>query len=216
MRAKIILCLLCCVILVGSNTFAWSVDINAPSSSVQNMKIGHSTDGVGIMMGAYSPFHSEMKGIYGGAFMLSGQYCLNMSRSIDLLMSIGFIRKEGNPYYEDSTFTSGDRSNIRIIPMEVNIRKRFVLMREPARGLFVGAGINYISANEKVPDIISASGGDFGSHIFAGPQIFIMDNVAFEGEVKLLMNEIDMKDGSLRYPLTLSGLTIKAGLSWYY
>ena len=213
---KINLCLLCCVILIVSNTFAWPADTNAPSSSVQNVKIGHSTDGFGITMGVYSPFHSEMKGIYGGAFILSGQYCLNMSRSIDLLMSIGFISNEGNPYYEDFTFMSGDRSNISIVPIEVNIRRRFVLMKEPARGLFVGAGINYIRAAEKVPGIVSASGGDFGTHIFAGPQIFIRDNVAFEGEVKVLMNKIDMKDGSLRYSITLSGLTIKVGFSWYY
>jgi hypothetical protein len=168
------------------------------------------------MMGVYSPFNSEMKGIYGGAFIISGQYCLNMSRSIDLLTSIGFIRKEGDPYYKDSTFSSGDHSNINIIPIELSIRRRFILMKEPARGLFIGAGINYIRATEKIPDIVSSSGGDFGAHIFAGPQVFLRDNVAFEGEVKLIMNEIDMKDGSLRYPLTLSGLTIKAGFSWYY
>jgi len=214
MKAKIYVCLLCCVILFSYSTFACSTDENAPSPS--SIKIGNSTDGAGVMMGVYSPFNSEMKGIYGGAFVISGQYCLNMSRSIDLLTSIGFIRKEGDPYYNDPTFSSGDHSNINIIPIELSIRKRFVLMKEPARGLFIGAGINYIRATEKIPDIVSSSGGDFGTHIFAGPQVFLRDNVAFEGEVKLIMNEIDMKDGSLRYPLTLSGLTIKAGFSWYY
>jgi len=214
MKAKINVCLLCCVILFSYSTFACSTGENAPSPS--SIKIGNSTDGAGVMMGVYSPFNSEMKGIYGGAFIISGQYCLNMSRSIDLLTSIGFIRKEGDPYYKDSTFSSGDHSNINIIPIELSIRRRFVLMKEPARGLFIGAGINYIRATEKIPDIVSSSGGDFGTHIFAGPQVFLRDNVAFEGEVKLIMNEIDMKDGSLRYPLTLSGLTIKAGFSWYY
>jgi len=214
MKAKINVCLLCCVILFSYSTFARSTGENAPSPS--SIKIGNSTDGAGVMMGVYSPFNSEMKGIYGGAFIISGQYCLNMSRSIDLLTSIGFIRKEGDPYYKDSTFSSGDHSNINIIPIELSIRRRFILMKEPARGLFIGAGINYIRATEKIPDIVSSSGGDFGTHIFAGPQVFLRDNVAFEGEVKLIMNEIDMKDGSLRYPLTLSGLTIKAGFSWYY
>lgn len=214
MKAKINVCLLCCVILFSYSTFACSTGENVPSPS--SIKIGNSTDGAGVMMGVYSPFNSEMKGIYGGAFIISGQYCLNMSRSIDLLTSIGFIRKEGDPYYKDSTFSSGDHSNINIIPIELSIRRRFVLMKEPARGLFIGAGINYIRAAEKIPDIVSSSGGDFGTHIFAGPQVFLRDNVAFEGEVKLIMNEIDMKDGSLRYPLTLSGLTIKAGFSWYY
>ena len=214
MKAKINVCLLCCVILFSYSTFARSTGENAPSPS--SIKIGNSTDGAGVMMGVYSPFNSEMKGIYGGAFIISGQNCLNMSRSIDLLTSIGFIRKEGDPYYKDSTFSSGDHSNINIIPIELSIRRRFILMKEPARGLFIGAGINYIRATEKIPDIVSSSGGDFGTHIFAGPQVFLRDNVAFEGEVKLIMNEIDMKDGSLRYPLTLSGLTIKAGFSWYY
>ena len=214
MKAKINVYLLCCVILFSYSNFVWATDENAPSPSI--IKAGNSTDGAGVMMGVYSPFNSEMKGIYGGAFVISGQYCLNMSRSIDLITSIGFIRKEGDPYYNDPTFSSGDHSNINIIPIELSIRKRFVLMKEPARGLFIGAGINYIRATEKIPDIVSSSGGDFGTHIFAGPQVFLRDNVAFEGEVKLIMNEIDMKDGSLRYPLTLSGLTIKAGFSWYY
>jgi hypothetical protein len=218
MKVIINLWLICCVILIISNTFVLALNGEPSSSSKQSesVKIGHPTDGVAIMMGVYSPFQSEMKGVYSGAFTISGQYCLNMSRSIDLLGLLGYTHSEGNPYYDDLSFTSGGSSTINIIPIEMSIRKRFVFMKEPARGLFAGVGINYIRVTEKMPDIVSASGGDFGMHLFVGPQIFIRNNLAFEGEVKLLMNEIDMKDSSLRYPLTLSGLTIKAGLSWYY
>ena len=215
------LCLLCCVILAISINSAWSLEGNAPVTSEQEsskeyINLKHPTDGVAIMIGTYSPFHSEMKGIYGSAFTINGQYCLNMSRTIDLIGSIGYTHKEGDPYYNELTFTSGEKSTINIIPIEVSIRNRFVFMKEPSRGLFVGLGINYIRATEKVPDIVSSSGGDFGMHLFVGPQIFLRDGIAFEGEIKLLMNEVNMKDGSLRYPITLSGLTIKAGLSWYY
>lgn len=221
MKSKINLCLLCCVILAISNNFAWSLEGNTPATSEQEtskeyINLKHPTDGVAIMMGTYSPFHSEMKGIYGSAFTLNGQYYLNMSRTIDLIGSIGYTHKVGNPYYKELTFTSGENSTINIVPIEVSIRNRFVFMKEPARGLFVGLGMNYIRVTEKVPDIVSSSGGDFGFHLFIGPQIFLRDGIAFEGEIKLLMNEVDMKDGSLRYPISLSGLTIKAGLSWYY
>jgi hypothetical protein len=185
-------------------------------SSVEIVRVDNSGDGIGIKLGVYSPFHEEMKGIYGGAFAIDTQYSLNMSPTMDILASVGLIRKEGNPYYNDPSFTSGDRSNISIIPIEVSLRKRFNLMKYPPRGIFIGAGINYIRVTEKMPDIISASGGDFGSHLFVGPQIFLRDGLAFEGEVKLLINELDLKSGNLRYPVTLSGLIIKAGLMWYY
>jgi len=52
--------------------------------------------------------------------------------------------------------------------------------------------------------------------IFAGPQIFLRDNVAFEGEAKLLLNQVNMKSNDIRYSITLSGLVIRVGLSWYY
>ena len=183
-------------------------------------KTNPTMDGLALLMGVYSPLQDEMKGIYGGAFALSGQYCLNMSKSVDLLASIGFIQKTGNPYYDVPTFSSGSSSEIRIIPMEVSIRRRIVFMKSPSglvsRGLYVGAGINYVRASEEIPEIMSSSGGDFGMQIFAGPQMFITKNLAFEGEVKLMMNEVDMKHEDERYSITLSGLVIRAALSWYY
>ena len=185
-------------------------------------EMGQPMDGISLLMGVYSPFDDEMKGIYGSAFSLSGQYCLNMSRSIDLLGSIGLVTKGGDPYYDVPTFStsSDDSSSLRIIPLEISIRHRVALMKSPygslSRGLYAGAGINYIWAREEIPGTPSANGGDFGAQIFAGPQIFINRNLAFEGEVKLLLNSVDMKYEERRYSLTLSGLLIRAGLSWYY
>jgi len=177
-------------------------------------------DGLAILIGVYSPFHDEMKGIYGGALMLSGQYCLNMSKSIDILASVGYMQKSGDAYYDVPTFSSEESSKIRIIPMELSLRHRVVFMRNPAgiasRGLFSGFGINYIRAKEEITDMIEATGGDFGVQIFAGPQIFLAENLSLEGEVKLLLNEVDMKHQDDRYSITLSGLVIRAALSWYY
>jgi len=177
-------------------------------------------DGLTLLMGAFIPLHDEMKDIYGGAFMLSGQYCLNMSSSTDILASIGFMQKSGDPYYDVPTFSSKNSSNIHIIPLEISVRRRIALMRSQSglvhRGFYAGAGINYIRATEESPGSLSASGGDFGMQIFAGPQIFFTNNVAFEGEVKLLMNEVDMKYEDNRYSITLSGLVIRAALSWYH
>ena len=192
------------------------------SSWLDEEEMGQPMDGISLLMGIYSPFDDEMKGIYGSAFSLSGQYCLNMSRSIDLLGSIGLVTKGGDPYYDVPTFStsSDDSSSLRIIPLEISIRNRVALMKSPygslSRGLYAGAGINYIWAKEEIPGAPSASGGDFGAQIFAGPQIFINRNLAFEGEVKLLLNSVDMKYEERRYSLTLSGLLIRAGLSWYY
>ena len=178
------------------------------------------TDGFSLLMGVYSPLHDEMKGIYGGMFSISGQYCLNMSKSIDILTSIGLMQRSGNPYYDVPTFVSGQDSKIRIIPLELSIRRRIAFMRSPAgfvtRGLYVGTGINYVMAKEEIPDMLDASGGDFGVQVFAGPQMFFTENLAFEGEVKLLLNEVDMKHEDERYSVTLSGLVIRAALSWYY
>lgn len=177
-------------------------------------------DGVTLLMGVYSPFHDEMKGIYGNVFTISGQYCWNMSKSLDLLTSIGFTKDTGSPYYDVLTFTSGSSSTVQIIPVEVSVRHRMTFMRSPSgersRGFFMGAGINYIRASEEIPDILDAKGGDFGMHIFAGPQMFIKKNLAFEVDIRLLMNDVDMKYLDRRYDLTLSGLVIKAALSWYY
>ncbi len=177
-------------------------------------------DGFSLLMGVYSPLHDEMKGIYGGMFAMSGQYCLNMSSSTDILTSVGFMRKSGNPYYDVPTFSSGQESKIRIIPLELSIRRRMVFMRSPdgfvTRGLYIGTGLNYVMAKEEIPDMLEASGGDFGVQIFAGPQIFFTRNLAFEGEIKLFLNEVDMKHEDDRYSVTLSGLVIRAALSWYY
>lgn len=201
--------ILCSVLLLSYSSFACSSE-----------KADFSADGLSILMGIYSPLHSEMKGIYGGAFTISGQYCLNMSESVDLLASIGFINKEGNPYYNDPTFSSGDPSKLSIIPMEFSIRKRITLTRDESdsrsRGFHLGGGINYVRASEKIPNIMSASGGDFGLQIFAGPQIFFREDLAFEGDIKLLMNEVDMKSDENRYSITLSGVILRVALSWYY
>ena len=177
-------------------------------------------DGLTLLMGVFSPLHDEIKDMYGSGFTLSGRYCLNMSGSTDVLASIGFMQNGGDPYYNVSTFSSSEPSTLSIIPLEVSVRRRIVLTRSPSglvlRGLYAGVGINYIRATEEVPQILSASGGDFGMQIFAGPHVFFTDNIAFEGEVKLLMNEVDMKYEDNRYSLTLTGLVIRAALSWYY
>ena len=85
-----------------------------------------------------------------------------------------------------------------------------------SRGFYAGAGINYIRAVEKIPGLLSAEGGDFGIQIFAGPQMFFTDNLAFEGEAKLLINNVDMKYEDDRYSINLSGLVVRAALAWYY
>jgi len=192
----------------------------AEVSALETGKAWAPKDGLTLLMGVFSPLHDEMKDIYGGAFTLSGRYCLNMSSSTDLLASVGFMQKSGDPYYDIPTFSSDGSSAIRIIPLEVSVRRRIALMKSPSglvhRGFYGGFGINYIRATEEIPGHTSASGGDFGMQIFAGPQMFFTKNVAFEGEVKLLMNEVDMKYEDNRYSLTLSGLVIRAALSWYH
>jgi len=216
---KIKLALLCFLALIVSSAFAWSADGSLLDED-QGEEFVITSDGFAILMGVYSPFDEEMKGIYGSLFSLGAQYCLNMSRSIDILASAGFAHKKGNPFYDDLTFTSDNISSITFFPMELSIRKRFIFMKNPtkglSRGLYIGTGINYILAYEKINDKKSTNGNDFGTHVFAGPQIFLSDNLAFEGDVKILFNNIDMKRGSTRYSITFSGLVIKAGLAWYY
>lgn len=177
-------------------------------------------DGLTLLMGVYSPIDEEMKGIYGEMFSLSAQYSLNMGGTTDLVASIGFMRKNGNPYYNIPTFSSGRSSTIQIIPMELSIRRRMTFMRTPsgstARGFYVGGGINYVRASEDISEFLSAKGGDFGTQIFAGPQIFFTQNLVLEGEVKFLMNDVDMTHEDNKYSITLSGLIIRAALSWYY
>ncbi|HGE69390.1 TPA: hypothetical protein ENX78_01055 [Candidatus Poribacteria bacterium] len=216
---KIKLILICFIILSVINNFTWSAEGSSPKED-QGEEIVVTTDGFAILMGVYNPFDEDMKGIYGSSFSLSTQYCLNMGRSIDLLASIGFVHKNGNPFYDDLTFTSDNISTITFFPIEISARKRFIFMKNPtkglSRGLYIGGGINYIRAREKINEKQTTSGGDFGTHFFAGPQIFLNDNLAFEGDVKLLFNNIDMKHGSTRYSIMFSGLMIKAGLAWYY
>ncbi|MGB9597142.1 MAG: hypothetical protein ACPL7B_12745 [Candidatus Poribacteria bacterium] len=216
---KIKFVLLCFIILSIINIFIGLSEGN-PSEEEQGEEIIVTLDGFSILMGVYSPFDKDMKGIYGSLFSLSAQYCLNMGRSVDLLASVGFAHKNGNPFYDDLTFTSDNISSITFFPVEISARKRFVFMKNPtkglSRGLYIGAGINYIRAREKINEMQITSGGDFGAHLFAGPQIFLNDSLAFEGDVKLLFNSIDMKRGSTRYSLMFSGLMIKAGLAWYY
>lgn len=196
------------------------LDMASPTQPKEAEKTWSPMDGLTLLMGVFSPLHDEMKDIYGGAFTLSGQYCLNMSSSTDVLASVGFMRKSGDPYYDVPTFSSDNSSTIRIIPLEVSVRRRIALMKSPSglvhRGFYAGVGINYIRAKEEIPGLLSATGGDFGMQIFVGPQMFFTDNVAFEGEVKLLTNEVDMKYEDERYSITLSGLVIRAGLSWYH
>ena len=248
MRRLTVICLLCFALLYSHNSFG------QPPDSAEKLKpppvdneteepkpppareaaaepptryesMGSPMDGLTLLMGVYSPFHDEMKGIYGSAFSFGLQYCLNMSRSVDLLASVGYMKKGGDPYYDEPTFSvpsssSGKSPSIRIIPLEISIRQRIALMKDQSgstsRGLYAGAGINYIRAKEESPEIPAATGGDFGAHIFAGPQIFFTDSIAFEGEVKLMLNNVDLEYEEKRYCVTLSGLFIRAGISWYY
>jgi len=177
-------------------------------------------DGLSGLISIFSPLHGGMKNIYGNGLIMGGQYCLNISKTVDFLISIGFMSKSGDPYYDDLTFTSEESSTLLLTPLEFSVRRRIALMKSPSRllsrGLYAGAGINYIMASEKIPGILSAKGSGFGTHVFAGPQIFFRENAAFEGEVKLLMNEVDMKYDGNRYSIALSGVVIKAGVSWYY
>ena len=67
-----------------------------------------------------------------------------------------------------------------------------------------------------------AKGGDFGLQIFVGPQIFFRDHFAFEGELKLIMNNVNMEyqeESYIQnrdYIANLYGITIRLALSWYY
>ena len=210
--------LLCLTLLYSYSSFAQSVESAQKLEAVAETR--STMDGLSLLMGVYSPVDEEMKGIYGGMFSLSAQYNLNMGGPTDLLASIGIMRKSGNPYYNTPTFSSGKSSTIQLIPMELSIRRRVVLMRSPSglasRGFYGGVGINYIRASEEIPDFLSAKGGDFGLQVFAGPQIFFTENFVFEGEVKFLMNDMSMKHEDNIYSITLSGLIIRAALSWYY
>ncbi len=216
---KIRFVLICFITLSIINNFA-ELSRGISSEEDQGEEIIVTLDGFSVLMGVYSPFDTNMKGIYGSIFSLSARYCLNMGRSVDLLASVGFAHKNGNPFYDDLTFTSDNISSITFFPVEISARKRFIFMKNPtkglSRGLYIGGGVNYIRAREKINEIQTTNGGDFGAHLFAGPQIFLNDSLAFEGDVKLLFNSIDMKHGSIRYSLMFSGLMIKAGLAWYY
>lgn len=224
MKRIVIIFLLCLALLYSCVSFAESPELSVEPAEAQTPlaadKAKPAMDGLTLLMGVYSPLDEEMKGIYGGMFSLSGQYCLSMGGVTDLLASIGYMRKSGNPYYNVPTFSSGKSSTMQIIPMELSIRRRMVFMRSPSglasRGFYVGTGVNYIRASEEIPDFLSAKGGDFGIQVFAGPQIFFTKNLVFEGEVKLLMNDVDMQYEDTRYCITLSGLVIRAALSWYY
>ncbi|MBM3212388.1 hypothetical protein FJZ33_09215 [Candidatus Poribacteria bacterium] len=188
--------------------------------SEKSPKSEFTMDGIMLNLGVYRPFHSEMKNIYGTGFTMGIQHCLNMTKSMDIVTSIGLIRKSGNPYYDVSTFLSERNSEIQIIPIEIGLRRRMVIMRNSkgfaSRGIYGGAGINYIRAREEVPDILVAKGGDFGLQVFAGPQVLINNNLAFEGEIKMIMNSVNMKYRDKKYNLNLYGFIIKAIFAWYY
>ena len=226
MKGRAITFLLCLALSYSYNSFAQSEE-SAPE--LKPAEAGMQTalteakstiDGVSLLMGVYSPIDEEMKGVYGGMFSMSVQYNLNMGGTTDILASVGFMRKSGNPYYNIPTFSSGKSSTIQIIPMELSIRRRMVLLKRPSglmsRGFYAGAGVNYVRVSEEISEFLSATGGDFGLQVFAGPQIFFTENFAFEGEVKFLMNDVTMKHEDNRYSITLSGLVIRAALSWYY
>lgn len=183
-------------------------------------------DGITLLTGVYMPFHNATKGIYGNSLVTGIQHSLNMGRSIDIMSSISFTRDRGNPYYDVSTFSSDNSSVIRFIPIEVSVRRRIGLVKDSSgfasRGIYSGIGINYIIAREEIPDILIAKGGDFGLQIFAGPQVFFKDRFVFEGEVKFIMNNVNMKYQKESYVqdkdymLNLYGIVIKLALSWYY
>ena len=215
--------LLCLALSHSYSSFAQSVESGPEPEAgmpAAPTETGSTIDGLSLLMGVYSPIDEEMKGLYGGMFSLSAQYNLNMGGPTDLLASIGIMKKSGNPYYNIPTFSSGESSTIQLIPMELSIRRRAVFMRTPSglvsRGFYGGVGINYIRVSEDIPEFLSASGGDFGLQVFAGPQIFFTENFVFEGEVKFLMNDVTMKHEDSKYSITLSGLVIRAALSWYY
>ena len=177
-------------------------------------------DGFTLMTGVFYPLNASMKDMYGGAFTIGGRYCFNMSRSVDLLGSISFVRNGGDPYYDEPTFTTGASSTLQFVPIEASMRERIVLMRNSeglvTRGIYVGAGVNYVRAKEEIPDILSTKGGDFGIQLFVGPQVFFTENLALEVEMKVFINNVHMRDERNQYDISLSGLVVRAGISWYY
>ena len=223
MKGIAIAFLLCLALSYSYSSFAQSVESTPKPEAGMPAALTETRstiDGLSLLMGVYSPIDEEMKGVYGGMFSLSAQYNLNMGGPTDLLASIGLMKKSGNPYYNIPTFSSGKSSTIQLIPMELSIRRRVVFMRRPSglvsRGFYGGVGVNYIRVSEDIPRFLSANGGDFGLQVFAGPQIFFTENFVFEGEVKFLMNDVTMKHEDSKYSITLSGLVIRAALSWYY
>lgn len=203
-----------------------SIDTVKAQSAKSDLAPKLTMDGVTLFTGVYLPFHDETKGIYGNSFITGIQYALNMGRSIDIMASVGLALDSGNPYYDVSTFSSSKSSKISFVPMEISLRKRIALIKNSMglsyRGLYGGIGINYINVKEEIPDFLLAKGGDFGLQIFAGPQIFFKDRFAFEGEVKLVMNNVGMKyqdESDIQdkdYIINLYGVAIRLALSWYY
>ena len=212
--------LLCFALLYPYSSFAQTTDSITELAEPTPAGTRPIMDALSLLVGVYSPLDEEMKGIYGSMFSWSVQYNLNMGGQTDILASVGLMRDSGNPYYDVPTFSSGKSSTIQLIPMELSIKRRMVFLKDTSglasRGLYMGAGINYIRASEKISEFLSASGGNFGLQIFAGPRINLTENFVFDGEVKFLMNAVDMRHEGDRYTVNLSGLVIRAALSWYY
>lgn len=140
MKRLAITFLLCSALLYPYSSFAESTDSIAESPPVK-------------------------RDVYGEIFSLSGQYSLNVGGTRDFLASISLMGKNENPYYNTPTSFSGKSPTIRIIPMELSIRRHKVFI-----------GNSFGSTFQKLH--AEARANYTKTQIFAGPLGAYLDNMS--------------------------------------
>lgn len=193
-----------------------SIVLILPSVSSANFR-----EGFGLYTGFHSPSESSTDSIYGSLPMFGVKYKLAASSHTGVAASIGWLRKNGDPY-NDSTFVSTDSaSSLMFVPVEIsyliNLISNLPETNRRVHSLYIGVGVNHIWTREQAPGSSLATGAAFGSQVLAGTTFSISKKLVVGLEFKHLSNRPLMRSESERnYRVQLDGTQAQMTFVWHF
>ena len=178
-------------------------------------------EGVGLYGGFHRSSESSTDSIYGSVPMFGAQYKLAVSTHTGLAASTGVLRKNGDPYNDNTFIKTDSSSSLMSVPAEIsyiiNLISNLPETERRIHSLYIGIGVNHIWTREQAPGSSLAKGAAFGSQLLAGTTFSISKAFVLGLEFKYLRNRPLMKlDSGRTYRVQLDGTQAQLKFVWHF
>lgn len=167
-----------------------------------------------VMGGIYSPIEEEVENIYGSSF----QGLLALSSPLGdfgrMKVVADFLQTKGDPYYRNKDFRAGDAATLSLRSVALLIETSGRSANNPR--LFLGAGLVYAVAREKIVGVSSNPGDGIGVQFAVAPEVRLLSRISLVADAAYRFLQLTFRNDKDRYRLNLSGGSLKFGLAYHF